>query len=279
MLLIHLNHEFCRTSWSKYNRRTPMPLTDILISLFGGFAAGFLNSLAGFGSIITLAIYMDIMNIPGHIANGTNRVNVFASSSVSTLTYYKNGLFNFEKGKSIIAIVVLGALIGVAMAVNMDSEQFKNAYKYLLIPILMLLLVNPQRFITPDTSSPPSPKWMTMSIYFLFGIYAGFIQVGFGVMFLLIVVMMDKYDLIKANAMKVAIVAIYTVVVIVIFHLQGLIQWQAGLLVAVGQAAGGYLAARMASRMEGANKYAYYLIIIIVILVIIKNFELWKIFT
>ncbi|NBU52754.1 MAG: sulfite exporter TauE/SafE family protein, partial [Chitinophagia bacterium] len=51
-----------------------MQIADILISLLGGFTAGFLNALAGFGSVITLAIYMDIMNIPGHIANGTNRV-------------------------------------------------------------------------------------------------------------------------------------------------------------------------------------------------------------
>ena len=58
-----------------------MQIADILISLLGGFTAGFLNALAGFGSVITLAIYMDIMNIPGHIANGTNRVNILASST------------------------------------------------------------------------------------------------------------------------------------------------------------------------------------------------------
>jgi len=255
-----------------------MDLIDIIISITGGFAAGFLNSLAGFGSIITLAIYMDVMNIPGHIANGTNRVNVFASSSVSAVTYARNGMLDFQKGRDIILIVITGALIGVIMAVNIDAEGFKNAYRYLLIPILILLLVNPQRFITPDQSKPPSSKWLTYPIYFIFGIYAGFVQVGFGVLFLLIVVAMDKYDLIKANGMKVAIVACYTIMVLIVFQYKGLIRWEAGLLIALGQAIGGYLAARLASRMEGANKYAYYLIIVIVIAVLIKNFELWKIF-
>ena len=253
-----------------------MSVLEILISFVGGFSAGFLNSLAGFGSIITLAIYMDIMNIPGHIANGTNRVNVLASSTVSSLTYYRNGMLNFDNGKYIITIVVIGALIGVGMAVNIDAEGFKNAYKYILIPILVLLLLKPQRFISPDTDSPPNSKWLTYPIYFIFGVYAGFVQVGFGVLFLFTIVAMDKYDLIKANAMKVAIVAGYTIVAILIFHFRGLIIWKAGIMIAIGQGLGGFVAARMASRLEGANKYAYYLIIVIVIAVIIKNFELYK---
>ena len=255
-----------------------MHISEILISIIGGFSAGFLNSLAGFGSIITLAIYMDVMNIPGNIANGTNRVNVLGSSLVSSLTYQKNGVLDLRGGKHIFLFVFLGALIGVFMAVNLEPSQFKGAYKYLMIPVLILLLIKPQRFINPDPDAEVTSKWITIPIYFLFGIYAGFIQVGFGVLFLMIVVMMDRYNLIKANAMKVAVVASYTLIIIIIFHLQGLIIWQAGLLVAVGQAFGGYLAARMASRMEGANKYAYWLIIIIVIAVIIKNFELWTYF-
>ena len=49
-----------------------MGATEIIISLVGGFCAGILNALAGFGSIITLAIYMDVLGIPGHLANATN---------------------------------------------------------------------------------------------------------------------------------------------------------------------------------------------------------------
>ena len=256
-----------------------MDIFDIIISLVGGFGAGFINSLAGFGSVITLAIYMDIMNIPGHIANGTNRVNILASSGVSALTYYKNGLLNLKNGVPIMTIVVIGAIIGVIMAVNIDAEQFKNAYKYILIPILMILLINPKRFIEPDMSKGPTSKLISYPLYFLFGIYAGFIQVGFGILFLMVVISMDKFDLIKANAMKVAIVAVYTILVVIIFHLRGLIQWESGILIAIGQGIGGYTAVKIAAKMEGANKFAYYLIVIIVVLVIIKNFELWSLIT
>lgn len=256
-----------------------MGTTEIIISLVGGFCAGILNALAGFGSIITLAIYMDVLGIPGHLANATNRINVLASSSVSAATFYKNGKLDLRGGKWIIVSVFLGAMVGVYMATQLDAAGFKQAFKYLLIPILLLLLSNPKRFITPDPERAISSPWITMPLYFLIGIYAGFIQAGFGVLFLMIAVMLSKYDLIYGNGLKIIIVAIYGFVIVLIFQYNDMIIWKAGIALSIGQAMGGYLASRNMTRMSGANKYAYWILITIVVGVIIKNFELWKIFS
>jgi len=219
---------------------------------------------------------MDVLGIPGHLANATNRVNVLASSSVSALTFYKNGKIDLAKGKWIILTVFLGAMVGVFLATQLDADGFKQAFKYLLIPIFIVLILNPKKFISPDMDKAITSPWLTVPLYFLIGIYAGFIQAGFGVVFLLIVVMMSKYDLIYGNGLKIAIVAIYSVVIVVIFHLNGMIMWKAGAALAVGQAIGGYLASRNMSKWKGANKWAYRGLIVIVLLVIIKNFEVWK---
>ncbi len=256
-----------------------MGTTEIIISLIGGFFAGILNALAGFGSIITLAIYMDVLGIPGHLANATNRVNVLASSSITAFTFHKNGKLDFSSGKWIITAVFLGAMVGVYMATQLDADGFKSAFKYLLIPIFLLLLANPKRFITPNPDEGISSPWITMPLYFVMGIYAGFIQAGFGVIFLMVAVMLSKYDLINGNGIKIACVAIYGFVIVIIFQLNGMIMWKAGAALAVGQAIGGYVASRNMSRMEGANKYAYWLLIIIVFLVMLKNFEVWKLFS
>jgi len=253
-----------------------MGATEIIISLIGGFFAGILNAMAGFGSIITLAIYMDVLGIPGHLANATNRVNVLASSSVSAVTFHKNGKLDLGQGKWIILFVFLGAMVGVFMATQLDAQGFKQAFKYLLIPIFIVLLLNPKRFINPDMSTGVASPWLTTPLYFLMGIYAGFIQAGFGVIFLMVAVILSKYDLIKGNGLKIAIVAIYSVVIVVIFQLNGMIVWKAGLALAAGQAVGGYIASRNMSRLEGANKWAYQGLLLIVFAVIIKNFEVWK---
>lgn len=246
--------------------------------LVGGFCAGFLNSLAGFGSIITLAIFMDILGLPGHVANATNRVNVLSSSIVSSATYYKNGKLDLVKGKKYIFIVAAGAIVGILLAADLNDTEFKSLFNYLLIPIFFIILINPKRFISPDMSTDKMSNWVVFPLFFIFGLYAGLIQVGFGVLFLMVMVMMLKYDLIESNAIKVATVGIYTVIAILIFHYNGLINWKFGLLMAVGQGFGGFVAAKYSSTMENANRYAYYLLVAIVLAVIIKNFEIWKIF-
>lgn len=256
-----------------------METSHIIISIIGGFFAGILNTLAGFGSIITLAIYMELLGIPGHLANATNRINVMGSSVVSATTFYKNGKLELHFGRWVILLVSLGAIVGVIIASQIDGAQFKVAFKYLLIPILAILLLNPKKFINTDTDKLPTSRWLTYPLYFIIGIYAGFIQAGFGVIFLLVVVILSKYDLIMANGLKTAIVAIYTLLAIIIFQFQGMIIWKAGLIMAIGQTIGGYFTAHYLSRFQGATKWAYYGIVLIVLFVIIKNFELWRIFS
>ena len=57
-----------------------------------------------------------------------------------------------------------------------------------------------------------------------------------------------------------------------------MIVWKSGLMLAVGQAIGGYVTAKNMTKFKGANVWAYRLIVLIVVAVIIKNFELWKYF-
>lgn len=216
---------------------------------------------------------MDILAIPGHIANATNRVNILASSNIASLTFYKNGKLNIKGGGWIILSCLAGVIIGVFLATNLDGDQFKVFFKYLLIPIFILLVTNPKKFINANTSEPASSKWVMAPLLFLVGIYAGFIQVGFGLLFLMIVVMLGKYNLISGNALKITIVAIYSIFVVAIFQWKGMIQWVPGLVMAIGQSVGGFVAAQYMSKFENANKWAYRVILIIITLVLIKNFN------
>jgi len=251
---------------------------EIVILIVGGFFCGIFNTLAGFGSVISLAIYMDILNIPGHIANATNRVNILASSNIAGYTFYKNGKLNLTDDRKFIVTILIGVIVGTIIASYINEEQFKIAFKYLLVPIFLMLILNPKRFIEVKTDEAPLTDWITLPLIFLIGIYAGFIQAGFGILFLMIMVMLARYTIVKANALKIAVVAIYSFFVVGWFWWRGMIEWIPGLTMAVGQSIGGYITARFLSKNEGANKVAYWFIVVIVSLVMIKNFELYKIF-
>jgi len=167
--------------------------------------------------------------------------------------------------------VFIGAMIGVYMATIVDAEGFKKIFNYLLFPIFLLLVLNPKRFITPDPTKAITSPYITFPLYFLIGIYAGFIQAGFGVLFLMIAVMLSKYDLVESNGLKIACVAIYSLAIVLIFQLKGMIIWQAGIAIAIGQMFGGYFAANNLTRFKGANILVYRLLIAIIFLVILRN--------
>lgn len=98
---------------------------------------------------------------------------------------------------------------------------------------------------------------------------------GMGVLFLAITVLVVRFRIIEANAIKNFVVGFYTIIVLMIFWYQGLVDWKIGGIIAIGQGTGGYLTAHYASRIPNADKYAYYLLVTIVVLAVISLFDLF----
>ncbi len=89
-------------------------------------------------------------------------------------------------------------------------------------------------------------NWKIYLIFFFIGIYGGFIHMGIGYFLLMGIVLGAGFDLVKANAIKVFIVMIYTPFTLVVFLLNGLIDWKYGLIMAIGGVAGALIASRLA---------------------------------
>lgn len=247
-------------------------LFQFALIIVGGFLAGVMNTLAGYGSMISLSLLMDVIGLPPTIANATNRVNVLAQCSASSYGYYKNGKVDLRSSKWIIITMVLGAILGVMTVLQVSNDQFKDIFKYLIIVMFFMILLKPKRWMRTVNEESHIAFPIRVLAFFALGFYGGFIQMGMGVFFLVCMVFLERSTLIRANGIKVTIVAIYTLFVLAIFQYQGLINWKAGLLIAIGQTIGGYLTAKYASQSPNANKWAYYVLLVIVIGVIIFKF-------
>jgi len=192
-------------------------------------------------------------------------------SSSSTLSFIRNGKINWAISKRPIIISILGALIGVYAAINISNELFAVIFRYLLVVMLLVIVINPKRWLIEHTDLLMRHP-AALPIFLFLGFYGGFIQMGMGIVFLMATVLILKYDLITANALKTLIVASYTVIVLMIFAYQGLIDWQVGLIIGIGQATGGYLTAEFASKNDKAQYWAYIVLVIMVISAILSTF-------
>lgn len=256
-----------------------LELYHYIIAIIGSAFAGFINTLAGNGSAITLTILTEVLQLPGNIANGTNRIGVLAQSSASTYAFYKNGKLDLTKGHQPIFFISLGAILGIFLAVWVSNEQFKQVFRVMMVVMLFSILIKPKRWLQKTNPHQKMNPWIGIPLFLALGFYAGFIQMGMGVLFLIITVLIAGYNIIDANVLKSAVVPLYTIVAIGIFHGQGLIDWKIGMIMAIGQTAGGWWTANFASKYPQADIWAYRVLVIVVIGALLNMFGVFKMLT
>jgi len=249
-----------------------------VIAIVGSAVAGSINTLAGNGSAITLTILTELLGLPGNLANGTNRVGVFTQSLAGAYAFHRNGKLDMSRSGAYIICTILGAIVGVLVAIWVSNEQFIGVFRFLLVFMLFVILIKPKRWLhATDTSSRPN-LWIVVPVFLLIGFYGGFIQMGMGIFFLAAIVLGARYSIIDGNAVKIVVVGAYTILAIFIFAWQGLIDWKIGLIMAIGQTFGGYFTAHYASKYEQANVWAHRVLVVVVIGAILKLFNVQELF-
>jgi uncharacterized protein len=245
---------------------------EFLLALFIGILAGLINTLAGNGSAITLSFLIEIMGLPPNLANGTNRIGILMQSFAASRTFYKKGLIDLQKEKKLIALVVLGAISGTLTAIFAGNDSFLFVYKWMLVLLLITLFIQPGEWTKIQEKSTRIPPWALYFFTLLLGFYAGFIQMGMGILLLALLVLGNRYTLLRANVLKSLLVFILTLFTVVLFHYHQMIHWTLGVTLGLGQAAGAHWASKHLIHLPQANLWTYRLMILIITGALIKSF-------
>lgn len=240
-----------------------MDYLDIILIVGIGFFAGFINTLAGSGSLLTLPLLI-FMGLPANVANGTNRIAILLQNVVGVSSFKQQKVFNFKEGIWLALPAVIGSVIGAGLAVDIDESMMKNIIGGLLIFMFFFILMKPNRWLKESDSVASKPGILQIIIFFFIGMYGGFIQAGVGFFLLAGLVLGAGFDLVKANAVKVFIVLIYTAFALIVFIYNKQVNYTVGLVLAVGNMAGAFVAARYAVRL-GARFVRYILLITLVV--------------
>lgn len=230
--------------------------------VLAGFAAGFINTLAGSGSLITLSL-LTLLGIPSPIANGSNRVGVVVQNLVALESFRRQKVVNIRHGLLLSAPAIVGSLVGAQIAVNLNEEMMDRTLGALMIAMLFIIMLRPNRWLEgKEDLVSERLTWSQGIILFLVGIYGGFIQAGVGIFILATLVLGIGYDLVRANGVKVLIIFSLTMFALAVFVLNDQVWWDVGILLAIGNAFGGWIAARMAVE-KGAGFVRWVLIVVV----------------
>lgn len=237
---------------------------EIILLIGSGILTGFINTLAGGGSVISLSVFM-FLGLPPQIANGTNRIGVLFQALTSSGSFRHSKVLRFNQGIRLAIPAVLGSLLGAQLAVDINKQMFNLLIAILLVMILMLMFIKPSQWIKGNEELiGKRPGWIQMLVFFGIGLYGGFIQVGAGYFLIAAIVLGAGYNLVKANALKVWIVLLYTPFALGVFIMNDQVNWAFGLVHAIGSVLGAFVASRMAVK-RGAEFVRWVIVVFIII--------------
>lgn len=172
-------------------------LQTIFIVLAFIFAAGFIDSIAGGGGIISITGFM-IAGVPMHYALGTNKVQSLFGTAVSTYNYVKNKSYRFD----FVIFCLVGSLIGaffgstVATMINQDVLKIVMSIVLVFVAIIILLKKKPKGSLLDLSKN--KIFIITFFIGLTIGFYDGILGPGTGT-FLIIAFTMCGLSMLEAN--------------------------------------------------------------------------------
>ncbi|UTA49355.1 sulfite exporter TauE/SafE family protein [Simiduia sp. 21SJ11W-1] len=222
-----------------------------LLLLVTGFVAGIINTLAGGGSNLTVPALM-VMGMPADVANATNRVGVLFQSVSAVRGFHQHGKLPWDAVTPIVMPTLIGGALGALAAVFAPNEILKPLLLGTMIAMALVILISPS-VVAPGADEKPktvaeSPLGLVGLLFA--GFYGGFVQAGVGFVLLAAITGALRFDLVRANALKVICALGFTLVALIIFIIDDLVAWVPGLVLAVGAIFGAQLAVKFAIKVE-----------------------------
>ena len=125
-------------------------LLPLILVLGAGVIAGFVNTLAGGGSLLTVPILITIIGLPSNIANATNRVAIVFQNFSAVRGFQSKGISAYPYSLYLGLAALPGAILGAELAIDIRTELFNR--------ILAVIMVS-----TGDVPSIPRPTCLSHS--------------------------------------------------------------------------------------------------------------------
>ncbi len=235
-----------------------------------GSIAGFINVNAGGGSSLTLPALI-FLGLDGALANGTNRIAIIIQNIFAVASFRKNRMHQFGTSARLSLLTLPGALLGALVAVRISGVLFERIVGGVLLFIVISLFIS--RSYSDIRDEKERRHWLVYPALVGIGFYGGFLQIGVGFLCMAALYHLLHLNLVTVNMHKVFIILIYTVPALLIFIWTGNVNWKLGLVLAAGNAFGGWWGAHAA--VKGGERIIRIILAVAITIMALKLFGLF----
>lgn len=238
------------------------------------FLAGFVDSIAGGGGLISLPAYL-LAGLPPHLALGTNKFSSTMGTTISTVRFALNGFIQLRPALLCILMAFIGSTIGSRLALLVSENVVKNLM-IIVLPIVAFYVLRNKKLGSDagmvETLPDKRALLITSAAALFIGCYDGFYGPGTGTFLLLILTgaarlgMRTSAGLTKATNLASNVAALLT------FILNAKVYYPLAIAGAVFNILGNYVGSGMV--MNNAKRIVKPIIIFVLILLFVKI--LWQ---
>lgn len=172
---------------------------DMLILFPLIFLAGFVDSIAGGGGLVSLPAYL-MIGLPSHNALATNKLSSSIGTVISTLRYGKGRYIVFEIATFSVIFSFLGSYVGASFALMISENKLKFIISILIVIAGLFLAFRSRKIKSRNEINLRVNRKLTASLIgFFIGMYDGFLGPGTGTFLIILYVYFLSLDHVQAS--------------------------------------------------------------------------------
>ncbi|MEL6437104.1 MAG: TSUP family transporter [Pseudomonadota bacterium] len=221
--------------------------TSLLAVLaIAAFLAGFVDSIAGGGGLITVPALV-LAGLSPVEALGTNKLQGLFGAGTAAWSYGRKGHVDLKAQWPSALIAFAASMVGAVVATMVPGEWFRAVLPFLLVAIALYFWLKPG-LDDVDKAARLTPFIFMVTLVPLVGFYDGVFGPGTGSFFMLGFVSLAGYGVLKATAHTKLLNFASNVGGFVLFAWAGAIAWKIGLVMGIAQIAGARVGAALAMK-------------------------------
>lgn len=239
-----------------------MSFLDALLFIIVGCVSGFMNTVASSGTAVTLPV-MIFSGIDPLVANATNRLPVFIGFLTSVINYAKSGKIPWKPALLLSIPIAVGTSLGTILIASLPRFYSELFIVIALFISLVLVIANPRKFLITKNLKTRKVDALTLFTMFIIGLWAGIIVLDSALFVLFALVLLMRYELVRANAIKSVLILTVGLISLIIFAYSGKVDWTTGALLSIGSIGGSYIGSNFAMK-ESSRIWVFRIIKVII---------------
>ena len=237
------------------------------------FLAGFVDSIAGGGGLVSMPIYL-LAGLPPHTAVATNKLSSTCGTALTTVRFVKNKLINLKLAVPSVIAAVAGSSLGARISLSISETVLRNII-ICVLPVAAFFVLNKKMFSGEGKKAAAVTKrtvTVSMISAFLIGVYDGLYGPGTGSFLIIAFTVFAHLTVEAANAQAKAINLTTNVTALVLFLISGKVLVPLGLAAAACNMAGNYVGSGLVMK-KGGKVVRPLLLVVLAILFILLVME------